>query len=107
MRTTASDLPARYVEVRIPDDFDTDECLGGRYVTWRTVAGVERHHQPGEVSRIWVVEVGFPSSLGYLSGSYALLVIDATSHGEPPPEGLAELADPIDSLRIEPGEETR
>ena len=92
--TTVSGLRARYSELRVPDDFDADECVGGRYATWRNADGVERHHRPGDVSRIWIVAVApFPST--------PLLVIDATSQGEPSPEGLTELAVIIDSLRIE------
>jgi len=58
------------------------------------------------VSRIWIVEVG-PPDLGLPRNavpetSTPLLVIDASTGGEPSPEALAELADIIDSLRIGP-----
>jgi hypothetical protein len=106
--TTVSGFRAQYLEVRVPDDVDTDECIGGRYTTWRNADGVERHHQPGDVSRIWIVEVGPPPPPCCPSTSTPLLVIDATSQGEPLQEGLTGLAEIIDSLRIEaPPEETR
>ena len=105
---TVSGFRARYLEVRIPDDVDTHDCIGGRYTTWRNADGVERHHQPGDVSRIWIVEVGSPPGQPEPGTSTALLVIDAASHGEPSPEDLTGLSDIIDSLRFDaPREETR
>ena len=103
--TTVSGFRARYLEVRIPDDFDPDECLGGRYATWRNADGVERHQRPGDVSRIWIVEVGPTYDPPPYYPTTPLLVIDATSQGEPAQEGLTGLADIIESLRIESGEE--
>jgi hypothetical protein len=117
VRTTVSGFRAQYLEVRVPDDVDTDACFGGRYATWRNADGVERHHRPGDVSRLWIVEVGPPPRLdpapsGFVGGpseaTTPLLVIDATSQGEPSPEDLAGLVDIIDSMRIEaPAEEGR
>jgi len=102
--TTVSGFRARYLEVRIPGMVDTGECPSG-YATWRNADGVVRRHGPDDVSRIWIVEVG-PPDLVYGNGvpqtPSPLLVIDASSGGEPSPEALAELADIIDSLRIEP-----
>jgi len=104
--STVSGFRARYLEVRIPDAVDVDSCHGGRYATWRNADGVEREHRPGDVSRVWIVEVG-PPDLGLPRNavpqtSTPLLVIDASSGGEPSAGALAELADIIDSLRIEP-----
>jgi hypothetical protein len=61
------------------------------------------------VSRIWIVEVGpaYCSTCIPVKPTTPLLVIDATSHGEPSPEGMTELADIIDSLRIEAPVEAR
>lgn len=107
INTTVSGFHARYLEVRIPETVDVESCQGGRYATWRNADDVERRHGPGEVSRIWIVEVGQPSEFGsnrFLpmpATSIPLLVIDASSVGEPSPETLAELEDIIASLRIE------
>jgi hypothetical protein len=90
VETTVSGLPARSLELRIPDELDTTTCFRGRYATWRTAEGVRRLHRPGDVSRIWVIQVR-PGSM---------LVIDATSPGEPSPDGLAGLSEIIESLRI-------
>jgi len=101
--TTVSGFRARYIEVRFPDSVDTNECPGGRYATWRNADGVVRRHAPGEVSRIWIVEVGPPRGGGgrVPETSTPLLVVDAASRGQPSPDALTELAGIIDSLRIE------
>jgi len=101
--TTVSGFRSRYIEVRIPDSLDTGECTGSRYATWRNADGIVRRHAPGEVSRIWIVEVGPARGGGGMvpAKSTPLLVIDAASRGELSPEGLTELAEIIDSLRIE------
>jgi len=101
--TTVSGFRSRYIEVRIPDSLDTGECTGSRYATWRNADGIVRRHAPGEVSRIWIVEVGPARGGGGTvpAKSTPLLVIDAASRGELSPEGLTELAEIIDSLRIE------
>jgi len=94
----------------MPDSADTDECTGGRYATWRNADGVVRRHAPGDVSRIWIVEVGPPRGGGGIvpGTSTPLLVVDAASRGELSPEALTELAEIIDSLRIEaPSSEER
>lgn len=101
--TTVSGWRAQYLEVRIPDNAAVAEC--DRYATWRNVGGVERRHRPGDVSRIWIVEVGPPrGGVGpaYHYPSTPILVIDAASAGEPSAEALAELEQFIDSLVIEP-----
>lgn len=101
--TTVSGWRAQYLEVRIPDNATVAECE--RYATWRNVDGVERRHEPGDVSRIWIVEVGSPARLlgPFLPpSSTPLLVIDAASAREPSAEALAELEQFIDSLVIEP-----
>lgn len=102
--TNVGGFRAQYLELRVPEDVDPRQCLGGRYVTWMNADGIERRHQPGDVSRIWIVEVG-PEwrhrSPAAVDESTPLLVIDATSRGEPPAHAVAELAQIIDSLRIE------
>jgi Sigma-70 region 2/WD40-like Beta Propeller Repeat len=50
--TTVSGFRAQYLEVRVPDDVDTDDCIGGRYTTWRNADGVERHHPSRSVNRL-------------------------------------------------------
>lgn len=101
--TTVSGFRAEYLELRVPDDVDPRECVGGRYVTWMDADGVERQYRPGDVSRIWIVEAGpeWRHGLPVPDPSTPLLVIDATSRGEPSAEATAELAQIIDSLRIE------
>jgi hypothetical protein len=99
--TTVSGWRAQYLEIRIPDTEAVAAC--DRYATWRNVDGVERRHKPGEVSRVWVVEVGPPRGRRgefYLS-STPLLVIDASSSGEPSSAALAELEELVDSIGIE------
>jgi hypothetical protein len=100
--TSVSGWRARYLEIRIPDTAAIADC--DSYVTWRNADGVERRHQPGDVSRIWIIEVGPPRGgrgPRYHYPSTPLLVIDASSRGEPSAEALAELEEIIDSLRIE------
>ena len=100
---TVSGFRARYLELRIPATVDMDRC-GGRYVTWRNADGAERRHAPGEISRLWIVEVrpdqGTAPSQGPRT-SMPLLVIDATSMGEDSPEALRELDELIGSIRIQ------
>ncbi len=101
--TTVSGFRAQYLEVRIPNVAAVAEC--DRYATWRNTEGVERRHAPGDVSRIWIVEVGPPrGGVGPFFGypSTPILVVDAASAGEPSAEAVAELEQFIDSLVIEP-----
>jgi hypothetical protein len=107
VNTTVSGFRARYLELRIPATVDMDRCPDG-YVTWRNADNapdnVQRRHAPGDVSRLWIVEVGPdrgtpPNSTPRTSTP--LLVIDATSTGEASPEALQELEELIDSIRID------
>lgn len=102
--STVSGFRARYLEIRIPATVDMDRC-GGRYVTWRNADNAERRHAPGDVSRLWIVEVGPDQGLspnqGPTTSSAPLLVIDASSAGEVSPEAQRELEDLIESIFIE------
>ncbi len=101
---TVSGFRARHLELQIPDTVDLEQCSGGRYVTWRNPNNVERRHSPGEVSRLWIVEVGRDQDTppGHVPGtSTPLLVIDATSSGRTAPGALQELDELIESVRIE------
>ena len=103
IETTVSGFRARHLELHIPATVDVNSCTGGRYATWRNADNVERRHGPGEVSRIWIVEVGLdqrtPPRTVPLT-STPLLVIDATSVGDASSEALRELEELIDSIRI-------
>ena len=101
---TVSGFRARHLELQIPDTVDLEQCHGGRYVTWRNADNVERRHSPGEVSRLWIVEVGRDQDMppGHVPAtSTPLLVIDATSSGRTAPGALRELEELIESIRIE------
>ena len=109
--TTVSGFRAGYLELRIPATVDMDRC-GGGYVIWQNADKVQRRHAPGDVSRLWIVEVGPDPSQGLPPNympltSTPLLVIDATSTGEASPEALRELEELIDSIRIEAPERLR
>ena len=57
-RTTLSGYPARYLEVLIPRGLDFAQCDGGQAVLWHTLTGeAKRSLGPGELSRLWVVDV--------------------------------------------------
>lgn len=104
--TTLGGFDARYLELRMPDAVDVGGCVGGRYATWRNAEGVERLQQAGDVTHMWIVQLGPHPDLGSPRNmtpvtSAPLLVIDATSRGEPSPEALAELEKVIDALHIE------
>jgi hypothetical protein len=57
-QTTLSGYPARYLEVLIPRGLDFARCDGGQIVLWHTSTGeAKRSLGPGELSRLWVVDV--------------------------------------------------
>ncbi len=50
-------LPAKRLEITIPEDVDFSECDGGEFRSWTSPGGGARYHQgPGEHSTIWIVE---------------------------------------------------
>jgi hypothetical protein len=89
--TTLWGYPAWSLEVLIPSGFDLTACDGGQLVLWDSGNGqVRASLGPGELSRLWVVDVdGEP------------IVIDAASVGASS-DDLAELQAVIDSVVIEP-----
>jgi hypothetical protein len=83
---------AWYVEVLIPSRLDLTECDAGQLVLWDTANGDARVSLgPGEIHRLWVVDVD--------SGP---IVIDATSFHATSPADATELQAVIDSIAIEP-----
>ena len=90
--TSIRDYPAWYVEVLVPSVFDLSQCDGGQLVLWQAADGDVRYAQgPGEVDRLWVVDVhGTP------------IVIDAGLPVMAPPADEAVLQRVIDSIAIKP-----
>jgi hypothetical protein len=90
--TTIQGHPAWYLDVLIPSTLDLSECDGGQLILWDTANGDVRYSQgPGEVNRLWVVDVGGE-----------VMVIDAAIFLETPAADVAELQKVIDSVVIEP-----
>jgi hypothetical protein len=55
---TIGGYPAWYLEVLIPSVFDFTKCDGGQLVLWETANGDVRYGLgPGELDRLWVVDV--------------------------------------------------
>ncbi len=96
VRVTLAGLDAWYVEVTAPSDIDFADCDGGQYRLWLDAVGGERYLQgPGEVDRLWIVDVDGPAPGG-------LLVIDTSSFPGTSAEDRAELEAIVDSIQIEP-----
>ena len=56
--TTLAGYPAWYVAVLIPRALEFAQCDGGQVVLWHTQTGEAKHSVgPGELSRLWVVDV--------------------------------------------------
>lgn len=89
--TTIQGYAAWHLEVLIPSGLDLSECDGGQLILWDTATGEVRNSQPGEIHRLWAVDV---------DGN--LIVIDATSFLRTPSTEVAELQAVIDSIVIEP-----
>lgn len=81
--------PAWYVEVLLPQGFDLGACDGGQVVLWDDASGAVRSSVPGDLHRIWVVDVDGDS-----------VVIDATSGSSASAAERAELQAAIDSIQI-------
>jgi hypothetical protein len=87
---TIAGLPAWYVEVLIPSDFDLRECDGGQLVLWETADGSVRSALgPTEHNRLWVVDIDGER-----------IVIDASSPLTETPSDAAELQAIVDSVRF-------
>jgi hypothetical protein len=89
--TTLQGYPAWSLQVLIPSGFDLAACDGGQLVLWDTAKGEVRSSLgPGELSRLWVVDVDGER-----------IVIDAASIGASSAD-LAELQAVVDSVGFEP-----
>jgi len=83
---------AWYVEVLVPSVFDFSQCDGGQLVLWQTADGDVRYALgPGELDRLWVVDVdGAP------------VVIDAGSPVMASTADAIALQRVVDSIAIKP-----
>ena len=90
--TTLGGYPAWYVEVLVPSVFDFSQCDGGQLVLWQTAGGDVRYALgPGELDRLWVVEVdGTP------------IVVDASLPVMASSAEVAGLQQIVDSIAIKP-----
>ena len=90
--TTFAGYPARYLETLIYLGFDFTQCDAGQLVLWHATNGDVRYGLgPGELHRLWVVDV---------NGS--VVVIDAASYPGTSATDQAELQAILDSIAIEP-----
>ena len=90
--TTLGGYPAWYVEVLVPSVFDFSQCDGGQLVLWQTAGGDVRYALgPGELDRLWVVEIdGTP------------IVVDASLPVMASSADEAALQRVVDSIAIKP-----
>jgi hypothetical protein len=88
---TIQGYAAWYLEVLIPSVLDLTECDGGQLILWDTATGDARYSLPGEIHRLWVVDV-----------DGELMVIDAASFLATTSADVTELQAVIDSVVIEP-----
>lgn len=90
--TTLGGHPAWYVEVLVPSVFDFSQCDGGQLVLWQTADGDVRYALgPGELDRLWVVDVGDTP-----------VVVDASLPVTASSADEAALQRVIDSIAIKP-----
>jgi hypothetical protein len=83
--------PGWYVEVLIPSGFDLSQCDGGQLILWGGTNGDTRMSVPGELDRLWVVDVnGDP------------IVIDAASSSVASAADTAAIERVVDSIAIGP-----
>ncbi len=90
--TTFAGYPAQYLETLILLGFDFSQCDAGQLLLWDGTNGdVRTGLGPGELHRLWVVDVnGTP------------IVIDAASYAGTTEADQAELQTMLDSITIEP-----
>lgn len=91
--TTLAGYPAWSLEILIPSDFEMAACDGGQVIFWESRTGDVRFGLgPGELIRVWVVDVdGQP------------ILIEGSTFLTASPEHSAELDAIFDSLVIVPG----
>ncbi len=90
--TTIAGFPAWYTETLIPTSLDLADCDGGQLILWHTPEGhVRSSLGPGELIRLWVVDV-----------DGEVIVIDASTFPAGSPEDGAELEAIVGSIFIEP-----
>ena len=91
-RNTLAGFPAWYTETLIPTSLDLVDCDGGQLILWHTREGQFRFSMgPGELIRLWVVDV-----------EGEVIVIDASTFPAGSPEDGAELEAIVGSIFIEP-----
>ena len=88
---TIQGYAAWYLEVLIPSVLDLTECDGEQLILWDTADGDIRYSVPGEIHRLWVVDV-----------DGELIVMDAASFLATSSANVSELQAVIDSVVIEP-----
>jgi len=90
--TTIAGFPAWYTETLIPTSLDLADCDGGQLILWHTSEGdVRSSLGPGELIRLWVVDV-----------DGEVIVVDASTYPAGSPEDGAELEAIVGSIFIEP-----
>ena len=89
--TTFLGYPAWYVEVLIPTGLDPAQCDGGELILWNAAGGGVKSSGPGELDRLWVVDVNGDATV---IDAAALSVISAAD--------AKELQAVIDSITIAP-----
>jgi hypothetical protein len=91
--STLAGFPAWSLEILIPTDFDMSDCDGRQFVLWGSAEGhIRMAIGPGELIRVWVVDVdGEP------------VVIEGSTFLAGSPEYATELDQVLDSIVVEPG----
>jgi hypothetical protein len=89
--TTFRGFPAWSVEVLVPSRLDLAACDAGQFVLWDTATGQFRTSVPGELNRLWVVDV-----------ESVPIVIDAGAWLGAGSGERAELQAIVDSIPTEP-----
>jgi hypothetical protein len=79
------------VDVLIPSGLDLAECDAGQLVLWEAADGTTRTSVPGQLDRLWVVEIGGE-----------VIVVDVASSSSTPEADVSELNAVVESIVIEP-----
>jgi len=79
------------VEVLIPSGLDLAECDGGQLVLWEAADGTIRTSVPGQLDRLFVVEIGGE-----------VIVVDLASSSSTSEADVSELNAIVESIAIEP-----
>jgi hypothetical protein len=88
---TVHGYPTWSVEVLIPSGLDLAECDAGQLVLWEAADGTTRTSVPGQLDRLWVVEIGGE-----------VIVVDVASSSSTSEAAVSELNAVIESIIIEP-----